>query len=203
MKKIIAAALSILVGAFGYTIVDKTLEQRVADLEYSVSSLEERAYPSNYEDLTSNSTSSDEDIPTDSDSTFTTTDSYLVSTTTAFKPRKGYSYGYLKIKLPNYGIKAQMFDYGYVDKTAFIYNPNNIYELDGSEISLLIEMEQNSSDTLGIYFFKDDQSFIWAECKLTEENGKIYVESIDYKDASGLTTTTTTTSTAFDEITKR
>ncbi len=33
MKRIIAAALSILVGAFGYTIVDKALEDRVATLE--------------------------------------------------------------------------------------------------------------------------------------------------------------------------
>lgn len=41
MKKIIAAALSVLIGAFGFTIVDKTIEQRVSDLEYSVSSLVE------------------------------------------------------------------------------------------------------------------------------------------------------------------
>lgn len=36
MKRIIAAALSILVGAFGYTIVDKALEDRVATLESEV-----------------------------------------------------------------------------------------------------------------------------------------------------------------------
>lgn len=36
MKRIIAAALSVLVGAFGYTIVDKALEDRVATLESEV-----------------------------------------------------------------------------------------------------------------------------------------------------------------------
>lgn len=36
MKKIIAAALSILLGAFGYTIVDKAMEDRVATLESEV-----------------------------------------------------------------------------------------------------------------------------------------------------------------------
>ncbi len=41
MKKIIAAALSILVGAFGYTIVDKTLENRVTTLESEVVELRE------------------------------------------------------------------------------------------------------------------------------------------------------------------
>lgn len=41
MKKIIAAALSILVGACGYTIVDKAIEKRVEDLEKSMSSLVE------------------------------------------------------------------------------------------------------------------------------------------------------------------
>ena len=41
MKKIIAAALSILLGAFGYTIVDKALEDRVATLESEVVELRE------------------------------------------------------------------------------------------------------------------------------------------------------------------
>lgn len=41
MKKIIVAALSILIGACGYTIVDKELTKRVDDLERSVSSLQE------------------------------------------------------------------------------------------------------------------------------------------------------------------
>ncbi len=41
MKKIIAAALSILVGAFGYTIADKELSSRVDELEASVSSMQE------------------------------------------------------------------------------------------------------------------------------------------------------------------
>lgn len=41
MKKIIAAALSILVGAFGYTIVDKALENRVANLESEIVELKE------------------------------------------------------------------------------------------------------------------------------------------------------------------
>lgn len=37
MKKIIIAALSILIGACGYTIVDKEIDDRVADLEASAS----------------------------------------------------------------------------------------------------------------------------------------------------------------------
>ena len=41
MKRIIAAALSILVGAFGYNIVDKALEDRVATLESEVVELRE------------------------------------------------------------------------------------------------------------------------------------------------------------------
>lgn len=41
MKRIIAAALSILVGAFGYTIVDKAIEDRVATLESEVVELRE------------------------------------------------------------------------------------------------------------------------------------------------------------------
>ena len=41
MKKIIVAILSILVGSVGYTIVDKTIENRVSELESKVSYLEE------------------------------------------------------------------------------------------------------------------------------------------------------------------
>lgn len=39
MKKVIAMALSILVGAFGYTLVDKALEDRVSTLESKVDGL--------------------------------------------------------------------------------------------------------------------------------------------------------------------
>ena len=41
MKKIIAAALSVLVGAFGYTIVDSAIEDRVSTLESEVVELRE------------------------------------------------------------------------------------------------------------------------------------------------------------------
>jgi len=41
MKKIIAAALSVLVGAFGYTIVDQAMEDRVTNLESEVVELRE------------------------------------------------------------------------------------------------------------------------------------------------------------------
>ena len=41
MKKIIAAALSVLVGAFGYTIVDSTIDERVSRLESEVYELRE------------------------------------------------------------------------------------------------------------------------------------------------------------------
>lgn len=50
MKKIIAAALSVLVGAFGYTIVDKALESRVATLESEVAEL--RGYHSSEYEVT-------------------------------------------------------------------------------------------------------------------------------------------------------
>ena len=40
MKKIIATALSILVGAFGYTIVDSSVENRISSLEKQVASLQ-------------------------------------------------------------------------------------------------------------------------------------------------------------------
>lgn len=40
MKKILAAALSIIVGAFGYTIVDKALENRVTNLESEIVELQ-------------------------------------------------------------------------------------------------------------------------------------------------------------------
>lgn len=46
MKRIIAAALSILVGAFGYTIVDQAMEDRVTNLESEVVELREEI--SNY-----------------------------------------------------------------------------------------------------------------------------------------------------------
>lgn len=42
MKKIIAVVLSIIVGAFGYTIVDSAMENRVSTLESQVESLEKR-----------------------------------------------------------------------------------------------------------------------------------------------------------------
>ncbi len=50
MKRIIAAALSILVGAFGYTIVDSAIEDRVATLESEVVELREEVsrYHPNY-----------------------------------------------------------------------------------------------------------------------------------------------------------
>lgn len=41
MKKIIIAALSILIGACGYTIVDKEINDRVADLEATASAYSE------------------------------------------------------------------------------------------------------------------------------------------------------------------
>lgn len=54
MKKIIAAALSILVGAFGYTIVDSAIEDRVATLESEVVELREEVsrYHPNYSSQT-------------------------------------------------------------------------------------------------------------------------------------------------------
>lgn len=41
MKKIIAAAMSVLLGAFGFTITDKKVEERLSNLEASVSSMQE------------------------------------------------------------------------------------------------------------------------------------------------------------------
>lgn len=58
MKKFIAAALSILVGAFGYTIVDSTIEDRVSRLESEVYELREKV--SDYHNENNSSESSDE-----------------------------------------------------------------------------------------------------------------------------------------------
>lgn len=41
MKKIVATALSLLLGVFGYTIADKELSARVDELEVSISSMQE------------------------------------------------------------------------------------------------------------------------------------------------------------------
>lgn len=51
MKKIIALALSVLVGAFGYTIVDSAIENRVASLESQVAELQD--YHTSYSDRNS------------------------------------------------------------------------------------------------------------------------------------------------------
>lgn len=48
MKKIIAAALSFLVGAFGFTVVDTALENRVATLESQVVELQEYHHATSY-----------------------------------------------------------------------------------------------------------------------------------------------------------
>lgn len=59
MKRIIAAALSILVGAFGYTIVDSAIEDRVATLESEVVELREevsRYHPENDSSVTTKTT---------------------------------------------------------------------------------------------------------------------------------------------------
>lgn len=58
MKKIIAAALSVLIGSLGLTVVDKTIESRVATLESEVVELREEV--SNY-----HTTNVYETIPTD------------------------------------------------------------------------------------------------------------------------------------------
>ena len=57
MKKFIAAALSVLVGAFGYTIVDSTIEARVSSLESEVVELREEI--SKYHYVQSNSSTTD------------------------------------------------------------------------------------------------------------------------------------------------
>lgn len=56
MKRIIAAALSILVGAFGYTIVDSAIEDRVATLESEVVELREEVSRNSYEEDSDNET---------------------------------------------------------------------------------------------------------------------------------------------------
>lgn len=67
MKRIIAAALSVLVGAFGYTIVDQAMEDRVATLESEVVELREEVsryhpkYETSFDDIT---TTTEEDIIT-------------------------------------------------------------------------------------------------------------------------------------------
>ena len=79
MKKIIAAALSILVGAFGYTIVDSAIEDRVATLESEVVELREevsRYHPNYSSNTTTRKTTSITSRPTS-----TINDSYWQPTT--------------------------------------------------------------------------------------------------------------------------
>ncbi len=59
MKKIIAACLSILVGAFGYTIVDSSIESRVSSLESQVEMLKGEISKYHYLTTTTESVTSD------------------------------------------------------------------------------------------------------------------------------------------------
>lgn len=60
MKKIIAAALSVLVGAFGYTIVDSTIENRVSRLESEVYELREEISNQHSENISEELTDKDD-----------------------------------------------------------------------------------------------------------------------------------------------
>lgn len=74
MKRIIAAALSVLVGAFGYTIVDSAIENRVATLESEVIELREEV--SRYHPYYTTS-------PYEGSEIFTTEEQYYTTSTTA------------------------------------------------------------------------------------------------------------------------
>lgn len=75
MKKIIAAALSVLVGAFGYTIVDSAIEDRVATLESEVVELREEVSRYHPQNLTTTD-------PYEGSEVFTTEEHYYTTSTT-------------------------------------------------------------------------------------------------------------------------
>lgn len=86
MKKIIAAALSILVGAFGYTIVDKALENRVTNLESEI--VELRAEVSQYHPQPITDATSKAPMPTDPTYRPTTSLRHTEPTTPGLYPGK-------------------------------------------------------------------------------------------------------------------
>lgn len=207
MKKIIASALSLIVGVFGYTIADKELSTRVDNLEASVSSMQEEIDILQSSKTTFSPTLgelSTQDFNPPSIPTPDDVDTTIPKTpTTTIDFRDGYNYGYLKIKLPTFeNKKAELFQsdssYG-----AYMSSYSNWVTLDGSETSILIYVKNNSTGTLfldlrvsGVYGCYD-----YCKCTITEKDGSIYLDDITYYDLSGLTTTTTTTTRIIGEVT--
>ena len=192
MKKIIATALSLIVGVFGYTIADKELSARVDDLELSVSSIqEEMSKTHNGNTIPITGTGTTIAIPTS------------IKTTIRFI--EGYNYGYLKIKLPDfYNKKAELIQSD-ASNGAYMSSYSESVTLDGSEVSILIDVKNNSSGTLVILLTVDGLPgyYTFCECDITSKDGKIYLDDINYFDLSGLTTTTTTTTRIINEVTTK
>lgn len=114
MKKIIAAALSVLIGSLGLTVVDKTLESRVATLESEVVELREEV--SNYHPQYTTS-------PYEGSEVFTTEEQNY--TTTEAEDSTGINIGDFLYESSNSKRKFLIREY---DDGTYIYIPSNSYE---------------------------------------------------------------------------
>ena len=146
MKKIIAAALSVLVGAFGYTIVDSAIEARVATLESEV--VELREIISDYHNnVTKPIYTTILNINTTTENTAPTTKSPIttqIPTTAVYHSDTSFS-GLSAMGYNVFGSKPYIFN---DDKDPnsfqnnFGYNPNPGYDLGASLIDFKIETEK-------------------------------------------------------------
>ena len=125
MKRIIAAALSVLVGAFGYTIVDQAMEDRVTNLESEVVELREEVsryhpkYETSFDDIT---TTTEEDIITTERTTETTATEIITTETTATTASKELQVGDYLIVSSNSRSKFLIREYNYGRKEYIAYN---------------------------------------------------------------------------------
>lgn len=185
MKKIIAAALSILLGSIGYTVVDKTLEKRVENLEISLSSVVE-----------------ENGKPEESSATETPT---VIRTNTTCKTDSlipDYVHALLKVKLPDYGgLEAYLSCTG--DNWIISGSGANVY-LDGSEISVLVHFNPlfalySNAITINLELPSNRAEVYYKlmTCNISCKNNKLYVSNVKYYDTSEITTTTTTRKAVF------
>lgn len=105
MRKVIAGVLSLIVGAFGFTIVDKALESRVSELESRVAVLESLHEINQSESEISNidiskeySTTTSENEVTTNDNSCESTVSYI--TTQVFSTVKSENDEHIKMSFP-------------------------------------------------------------------------------------------------------
>ena len=181
MKKIIATALSLIVGVFGYTIADRELSARVDDLEASVSSMQEEM-----------------------SSLHETSSAIGGSAGSSTGYREGYNYGYLKIKLPDLDNKGA-YIFGSGNSNIVNVQKGQRVVLDGSEASLLVYIKNNTTGCLILALNIDGVSdtHTYCTCILTEKDGEIHLDDITYFDLSELPPETTTTTRQIYDITTK